>query len=470
MARCIPPRESLAALALATVAVFASACSRFGPIYPSRPAPSEGPPAADPEPARVVAHLVVTSAALRQALDAAAPRSGDGTVHILGSDRAYHWERGPLDLSFSQGRIVLKTSIAAKVSVPLKTLELPLDLRIEGEPIVSSQYAVKLQSVDVHVRSSDTGLAMADRVASIYDRIADPIAAQLKDFAYDLRPVVTEAYARVARPIEIPIGDASTGGVTACARLRVLDIEAGPTVLADGIEKDIALVVAPSVSLPCVDTLDEERPALPPLSNVATLVPGPFTVTIPIAARYDELTRAMAMAFTDGKLFFSTEYPGLYLERPEIYESEGQLVLKLHLHGPVHKLGIDTHLDGDLYLVGHPAVVDNELSIPDLEPTIETNNFLLSLKAMTDGDRIRTQARQALRLDIGERLRDARDKLGSGLTFEGGGGCFRGDVDTIQVTGVHPHAAYVRVYVAVTARARLTMPCATPADISTGAP
>ncbi len=315
---------------------------------------------------------------------------------------------------------------------------------------------------------------MADRVASIYDRIADPDRCPVEeDFAYDLKPVVAEAYTRVARPIEIPIGDASTGGVTAVRGACCVLSTSKPgrrSLAASGIEKDIALVVAPSITLPCVDTLDEERPALPPLSNVATLVPGPFTVTIPIAARYDELTRAMAMAFTDGKLFFSTEYPGLYLERPEIYESEGQLVLKLHLHGPVHKLGIDTDLDGDLYLVGHPAVVDNELSIPDLEPTIETSNFLLSLKAMTDGDRIRTQARQALRLDIGERLRDAREKLGSGLTFESGGGCFRGDVDTIQVTGVHPHAAYVRVYVAVTARARLTMPCAAPADISTGAP
>jgi Domain of unknown function (DUF4403) len=464
-------RAVLGVVAVATVAAVAfAACSRFGPVYPSRPMPSDGPPAADPAPARVVAHLVVTSAALRQALDDAAPRTGDGTVHVLGSDRPYHWERGPLDLGFSQGRIVLKTSITAKLSVPLKTLELPLDLRVEAEPIVSAQYAVKLQSVDVHVRSSDTSLAMADRVASIYDRIADPIAAQLKDFTFDLRPVLSEAYARVSRPIELPIGDA-----TGCARLRVLDIEAGPTVLADGIEKDIALVVAPSITLPCIDTLEEERPALPPLSNVATLVPGPFTVTIPIAARYDELTRAMSMAFTDGKLFFSTEYPGLYLEHPEIYESEGRLVLKLHLHGPVHKLGIDADLDGDLYLVGHPAVVDNELSIPDLEPTIETSNFLLSLKAMTDGDRIRAEARQALRLDIGERLRDAREKLGSGLTFEAGGGCFRGDVDTIEVTGVHAHASYVRVYVSVTARARLTMPCANSSvpsapTLSTGAP
>ncbi len=27
-------------------------------------------------------------------------------------------------------------------------------------------------------------------------------------------------------------------------------------------------------------------------------------------------------------------------------------------------------------MTGHPAVVDNELRVPDLEPTIETSNFL----------------------------------------------------------------------------------------------
>ena len=86
-----------------------ASCSRFGPVYPPRPAPSEGPPAAEPQPARVVAHLAVTSAALRQALDDAAPRTGDGTVRFLGGDRPYTWERGPLDVGFSQGRIVLKT-------------------------------------------------------------------------------------------------------------------------------------------------------------------------------------------------------------------------------------------------------------------------------------------------------------------------------------------------------------------------
>src|ERR1700722_15554322 len=169
-----------------------------------------------------------------------------------------------------------------------------------------------------------------------------------------------EAYARVSRPITFPIGDA-----TACAQLHVLEVEAGPTVLADGFEKDLALVVAPSMTLPCPSLTEASAPELPPLSNVASLTPGPFTVTVPIAARYDELTRAMTAAFTDGKLFFSQDYPKLYLESPELYESQGLLVLKLHLHGPVHKMGIDADLDGDVFLAGHPAVVDNELRIPD---------------------------------------------------------------------------------------------------------
>jgi hypothetical protein len=138
------------------------------------------------------------------------------------------------------------------------------------------------------------------------------------------------------------------------------------------------------------------------------------------------------------------------------------------LHGPIHKFGIDTELDGDLYLSGHPAVIDNELQVPDLEPTIETRNFLLSIKAMTDSDRIREQARQALRLDIGERLHGVREKLSSDLTFGTAAACFRGDVDRIEVTSVHSHAAYLRVYVAVTARTRAMLPCPVSPDVDAG--
>jgi hypothetical protein len=446
-------RRSSLVIAVAWV-LATGGCSRFGPVYPARPEPGEGPLTADPAPSRIVAHLAVSSAALTAALEEAAPQTGDGSTPLLGSERHYTWRRDAMNLEFADRHLVLKTKVQAILSLPLKELSVPLDLRIEAEPVISPDYSVHLQSLDVKVTSSDTRLAIADKVAGVYEKIEAPMADKLRAFAYDLKPLFGEAYARVARPLEVPVGEAK-----ACAFLKILGVEAGPTVLADGIEKDIALVVAPSISMPCPDGFTDETTPLPPLSNVAVVAPGPFTVTVPVAARYDELTRAMTAAFTDGRLYFSPEYPGVYLEKPEIYESQSQLVVKLRIEGPVHAAGIDTVLDGDLYLTGHPAVIDNELSLPDLEPTIESRNFLLSLKAMRDGDLIRDQARAALRLDIGARLHGATDKLGSELTFGTDKACFHGDVDRVEVTGVYPHAAYLRVYVSVTARARASMPC-----------
>jgi hypothetical protein len=430
-------------------------CGRFGAVYPPRPSATPGAPVADPAPSRVVAHVSVTADALRAALDETVPKSGEGEVALLGGPRHYSWQREGLSVSFAQGRLVLDARVNAKVDAAFIHAQFPLDLHVAAEPVVNTQYGVRLQSVDVKVASEDRRLQLAESLGGVYEAIAAQLSTRLKDFSYDLRPMLAEAYGRVAKPIVVPIGDAS-----ACVSLRVLGVEAGPTVIADGIEKDLALVVAPEVTLPCGD----EGPAasLPPLSNVTTLAPGPFTVTIPVAARYDELTRAMSAAFTDGKLFFSQDYPKLYLEKPEIYESQGTLVLKLHLTGPVHGLGVDADIDGDVYLTGHPRVTDNELTIPDLEPTIETRSLLLSLKAMTSSDRMRDQARAALRLDIGERLAGIKAKLSSDLTFGAKGACFKGNVDKIEVVGAYPHGTYLRVYVAVTARASATMPCSEP--------
>ena len=432
------------------------ACTRFGAVYPSRPGASPGVPAADPVPSRIVAHVSMSAAALRASLDEVIPKTGTGDFTVLKSQRHYTWDRSPLELSFSQGRIVIDARIHTNVALPVGSLDFPMDLHVLAEPVVTPEYKVSMQSTDVKITSTDRRLIVADHVAGVFETVGAQVNAKLKDFSYDLRPTLEEAYARIAKPIELPIGE--TKG---CAELRVLGVEAGPTILANGIEKDLAIIVAPSVTLPCGGGVTADA-KLPPLANVPLVASGPFTVTIPIAARYEELTRAMSMAFTDGKLHFSTEFPELYLENPELYESQGQLVLKLHIAGPVHKFGIDTVLDGDLFLSGHIAVVDNELRIPDLEPTIETSNFLLSLKAMADGAKIRDQARAALRLDIGERLHAVRAKLSSDLTFAAPQGCFKGDVDKIEVTGAYPHGSYARVYVAVTARASATMPCVAP--------
>jgi hypothetical protein len=393
---------------------------------------------------------------MKKELEAAVPRAGDGTFAALGGDRTYSWTRQDLELDFAQGRVVIHARVEGHVKAPVVgTLDFPLDLVVSAEPVVSAGYAVRLQSVDVKVTSSDMRLGVADKITPVYEKIETPIRAQLRAFSYDLRPLMEQANQRIATPPQLPVGDA-----TACAQLRVLGIEAGPTVIADGLEKDIAFIVMPQVTMPCpVDA--EPRGGLPDLANVASVPTGPFTVTIPIAARYEELARAMSVTFTSGKFFFSKEFPELYLEKPELYESGGKLVLKMHLQGPVHAHGFNTKLDGDLFFTGHPTVTDNELQIADLEPTIETSSFLLALKAETDGANIRDTARKAMRLDVGARLLPVKEKVNAALNFGNDSGCFRATVDKIEVKELHSHATYLRMVVAVTARASVSMPCPT---------
>ena len=343
----------------------------------------------------------------------------------------------------------------------MEAVNLPFDLEIAAEPVVNRDYLVKLQSVDVKVSSRDRRLAVANVLAGVFDTIGHEVNEQLVRFT-DLHPMVQEAYDRVGRPVKFPVGDAE-----GCARVKVLDVEAGTMLVADGFERDLALVVAPAVTLPCGP--DEPAGQLPVLSNVAAIPAGPFTLSVPVAASYGELARAMSAAFTDGKLFFSRDYPGLYLEHPELYESQGLVVLKLHMKGPVHAMGIDANLDGDIFFSGHVSVADNEISIPDLEPTIETSNFLLSLKAATSVTAIRDQARAALRLDLGDWLRQVRASLAGDLTFGGKDACLHGDIDKIEVASVHAHGTYLRVLVLVTGRAAATMPCVA-AMVETPAP
>lgn len=427
-------------------------CGGLQALYPPRPPATPGAAVADPTPSRVVVHATLSSTALRRALDEQIPDKGTGSFTLLGSERRYLWQRTSLAVSYLQGRIGVQAQVLARIDMPVAEVQLPINLKVLAEPIVTADYRARLQSATVEVTSADPRVQMAQKFGGVLDMLKSELEQQLGDFSFDLKPLIGEAWTRIAKPIDLPLGDAH-----GCAELKVLSVEAGPTVLADGVEKDLAVVVAPSVTLPCAAAADPTP--LPPLSNVAALPSGPFTVEVPIAARYEELQHAMSLAFTDGKLFFSKDVPTVYLEKPEVYAHKDQLVLKLHIAGPVKRGGISATLDGDLYMIGHPQVIDNELKVPDLEPTIDTASFLLKLAAALKGDDIRDQARQALRLDLGARLKPVRDKLSSELSFGDGRGCLKAAVDKIAVTGVHPHAAYLRLYVAVTAQAAVQLPC-----------
>lgn len=422
-------------------------------LYPARPAASTSALVADPLPAKLIIHVDATAEGLRHALDTSLPTEGE-TKFTFSGERTVKWSRSGFSLRFADGRVEVKTALALQVDLPmLRGATIPLDVSVVGEPIITSDWKARLQGAKVKLESKDFRLRTLQGLGGALEAAQKLTEEFIEGYSYDLSPKLNETYQRIAAPITFPVGDAN-----ACAVLKVISIEAGPSVFAGGLEKDLAFVVEPSVTLPCND--EKVASAPPPLSNVATLPSGPFSVTVPIAAKYEELARAMSATFTDGKLFFSKSYPQLFFSKPEVYASKrDELVLKLRLEGPIQVGNATLNLDGDLYFAGHPQVVDNELRIPDLEPTVDTKNFLLGLKATLDRDGIRDQAREALKLDLGARFAAVREKLSNDVAFGGDLGCLRAHVAKIEVTGVFPHASYLRVYVTTTAQAAVHLPC-----------
>ena len=326
-------------------------------------------------------HATITGAALKDALESKIPETGEGTFPLLGKERSSPGSAARDAVRFDRGRIGLELHVDATADMPVSSIDIPLDFHILAEPVITAEYVAKLQSTDVKVtsRRAASSSSPTRRPACSTRSKKKTVEASSRTSPTICARCSAEAYERVARPIDLPLGDAKR--LRRCC--KVLGVEAGPTVLADGIEKDLALVIAPSITIPCAAA--ESRTPLPPLANVATLQPGPFTVSVPIAARYDELAKAMSLAFTDGKLFFSKEYP-----RASTWRSPRSTPPRTSSSSSCTSAARSTNaastatLDGDIFMTGHPTVEDNELRVPDLEPTIETSNFLLKLKAAID--------------------------------------------------------------------------------------
>ena len=441
---------------LVLVAPLLAACAG-APIYPPRPVSLRGALPVDPAPSKVVVHLSVTAAGLASELERVLPKDGKGVVKILGGERPYGWTRGPLTVRAEGDRVSVSAELLAELALPVIGVQrFPLALVARALPMVTSDYLVRLGDASVSVTSTDVRLRAAQDVGGALDSLRAQIGKTIDNYSFDLKPLVTEAWSRIARPIALP--SSVMGGADGCARLRVTAIEMGPLLLAGGMEEDVAFTVEPSVTLPCAMPVNALADRLPPLAHVASLPTGAFTVTVPIAARYDELTRALSLAFTDGKLYFSRQFPKLYLDQPEVYAAGDQMVLALRLAGSV-EAGLHLDLGGNIYFVGHPQVVDGELRVPDLTPTIETSSFLLRVKLAMDGDKIRDQAKEALKLDLASRFAPVRARLSTELGFAEGAACLRSDVARIEVTGIHTHPEYLRVHLAATAQASVDLPC-----------
>ncbi|WP_375767000.1 DUF4403 family protein [Archangium gephyra] len=502
-------------------------------LQPPPPAANGGRPVSDPPPSRIVIHATIFREALLKKMAESLPRTGEGDAQLFaGQTLHYTWQREPLTIKFDRGRVVVGVKVNGRFNM-LGDREMPITVTIAGEPVMTADFKALLQSTEVQVVAAGPVEAVN---RSIEGKLQELIGKTLDEFRFDVRPLLSSAFARLARPIEIPVG----GDQVACAELKVTSLEAAPTMLADGFEKDLGIVVMPSVTLPCTPVAGLAGPSstdggtpgpdagaqtaspapndggttqfasytagpagtdggtpgadagtrtavyttgptsndggtgvdagmppatqvatqvtMPLLQNVSTLPSGPFKVVIPVAARYEELSKALE-ASMKGRLHFSESHPELYMENPQVYPSDDTVVIKMNLGGNAQVGSYSVPMTGELFFAGHPHVIDNQISVPDLEITPGTASELLKLKFALDYRSIRDQARQALRVDISERLAAVKDKMSTEMSFSEDLGCVRGQVLRSEVTGIYPHPNFLRIYVQVDAQLGLYLPC-----------
>ncbi len=423
--------------------------------------PSPPPPGSQraplPAPSTAVVHLSVAREALTAQVEKQVPVAPEGDFKL--GPRPIHWrfQRRAVDLSFDGDRVVLHTGGPLTVRGQVLQATLPVEVTVRAQPVITPDYQVRLQAVAAEVRTDNP---LAERVAEVVGAIRyvdETVSARIAETSYDLRPMLAQAAAWANGPVALPLAD------HACLRPRLTQVLADATVLSGALEKNVALVVAPAIAVEGASgggacAPDARPPSLPLLENVPSLAPGPFRVTLPIAIDYEVAAREFGKRLFPGGRRRSDSGLDLYYGNPRLYGSSGEMVLVLHLSGHAGAVPVDA----ELYLFGHPRVENRVFSVPDLDVTEETRNFLLNLVQTFDRDWMRDQARQQLTFDLGPVLDGLTEKL-SRRQLVGDVGCFTAAVDHVDPDGaVLFHDGAMEVTVQVTAHAAFQAPCPTP--------
>jgi hypothetical protein len=439
---------------LAVVTLALAGCAHDPPPPPSAPAPG-GVVAGGPRPSTAVLHLSLAGDALRAAIDQQIPQSPSGDFTLHGIKLRASLSREPVDLHFENDRVVLHTTGTISVFGPVTGYnhKIPIDLTVRAAPVVASDYQVRLQDVDVDLHPTNPLLEKAAEVVGGLRWVDGLMRGKLGEVTYDLRPLLAQGATWANTPVKLPIDDKS------CVRARVSAVMAGPTILAGGFEKNLALVIAPSVYVEGATPTGQCDPTTPPpplplLQNVEALQPGPFTVELPIDLDYGVVSREFGKRFIPAGGLRATPDHDLFLDQPRVYPSSGKMVIAMHLSGKVGRY----QENGEIYLAGNPSAENGRFTVPDLAVTVESKDYLLKLANVVMSDDMAKSASAQMDFD----LRPTIDSITANLTRRfpvENLGCLIAGVDHVDVLGFEFHDASMRVRLAVTAHAEMDAPC-----------
>lgn len=200
----------------------------------------------------------------------------------------------------------------------------------------------------------------------------------------------------------------------------------------------IGMVARPTI---VVGPRPETTPgSIPPRTEPQDL--NTFSLQVPAEIPFDVLRSQLRVALRLDASGVRVPPMGDYYVRPTEVDVQGfgqQVVVKIHITGKAPGWWFfDKRIDGDVFLVGTPIydAASGQVSVPDLNFTIETRHLLVKIVNFFEHDNWRDQLRGQLVFDIKPQMVTARTRLFEALNRVYGGTKLAGTIDQFEFLGL----------------------------------
>lgn len=442
-------KEVVAGLSLAVVL---TSCTRESPSTSPEPPDVAAPPPPPASLSRFSVPLEYDFTAVMRLVEQIVPKTFGSmdSVHQMGDDTRKHYAfevaRGPFTAYADENHLHLRATLSYSArgyykpiigptlsagcgggnERPRITVELATPVSLtERWHLKSKAHIVKVEPASTAPRDHcDVTILRKDVTDQIVEAARSALNGQLGGIdkriaGVDLTEHVTEWWGMLARPIKLADG---VWLVLGPERLRVGRAKGRSHILTVPVTLDARPRVVTGTSEPVV--------VVGPLPALAADTAGEgFHVIMDGILDYGTASQQLASAFA-GKTFSESGHSLTLKSVSVLPQSKGRLALAVSFTGDAN---------GTLQLVGSPRIdhAKNEMTVPDLDFDLKTDNKLLQTYSWLKSDALRADLRQKARVSLSPALDKGRSLLLEGLNRKlGDVVTLSGTVDSVAVRGL----------------------------------
>jgi hypothetical protein len=444
-------------------------CAQAPTLIPAQPAPK-------PTVSYVNIPISIPLAAIEKSAEAEVPRSygvapfqkalhGGAAAPACGEDVGYSIERGPVSLSGSDKGVVTSVDLSywlkARKQLPCPGTVINASCGTDGEPPGTASVGIDseitiLPNLETIVRSTPRsatagsrcvlqpeGLDITNALMVAFDntlRQMLPALDKRVSAALDLRTRMQAAWTRMSEPREIQ------PGIWLAWNPEGLGVV--PVSVADGaLQTGIQLRVRPVIS---AGTKPVASPKPLPLAYSATR-DDTFKLQLPVDVQqaFVQARLDSALDIDKGGMPITMGSYKVRITGADITGEGSQILIKLRFSG-------DLSGAADLTATPYFDPETRTLSFPDLDYTLDSDQFLLKSANFVAHSQIRDKLREKFTIELGQRLDKLKGGLDEILNRRNGNVQLHGTVEDLTLLGVsrQPNGAVFTAYIA--ARGKLS--------------